>query len=153
MLSSERCHRMRNLKVSSLMLFPSVFFLSDPWVPVNTQGSRPHIKPGAIKMSNLSVFPLQTSQPKWGSREVLRASSEPETQCEYNHNELIIPITIYTDGHCAITFWVAFQYYYCPVCLVTTAFIVSGWELGLYQAQRFVCVSSINQLQRTGQGK
>lgn len=63
---------------------PLCYFLTDPRALVNTRGSRPHPKPAAIKMSNdrLSVFLLQTSQPKWGSREVLRTSSEPETQRE-----------------------------------------------------------------------
>lgn len=59
---------------------PPCYFLSDPWVPVYTQGSRPLLKPGAIKMTNGRLylfFPLQTSQPKRGRREVLRTSGEP----------------------------------------------------------------------------
>ena len=32
--------------------FHSCYFLTDPWIPVKTQGSRPHPKPGAIWVSN-----------------------------------------------------------------------------------------------------
>lgn len=86
-IEGERFYRTRNLPATGWALLiphaaPSCCFLSDPWALVNTQGSRPHPKPGAIKMNNdrLSLFSLlQTSQPKWGSREVLRTSSEPET--------------------------------------------------------------------------
>lgn len=86
-IKGERCYRTRNLRATGWALLiphpvPSCCFLSDPWALVNTPGSRPHPKPGAIKMNNdrLSLFSLlQTSQPKWGSREVLRTSSKPET--------------------------------------------------------------------------
>lgn len=129
------------------------YFFSDPWALAYRWGSRPHLKPAAIKMSNdhLSLFiSLQTSQPKWGSGEVLRASSEPETQCEYNRNTLITPVTIYPDE---IKVWVAA----CPVYLVTTVFFVNDaqgkkWQgLGLSSG---VCLCNIHQwLQRKAQCK
>lgn len=43
-------------------------------------------------------FPLQTSQPERGRREVLRTSGEPETQREYSRDLLITLITICRDG-------------------------------------------------------
>jgi len=36
----------------SLMRFLRCYFLTDPRAPVNTQGSRPHPRPGVIKMNN-----------------------------------------------------------------------------------------------------
>lgn len=50
------------------------------------------------RLSLFFSFPLQTSQPKRGRREVLRTGGEPETQREYSRDSLIIPITICLDG-------------------------------------------------------
>lgn len=95
MLSSQICNRTRSLKAIGIgLLHPSpcspCYFLADPQAPVNRQGSRPHPKAGAIKMSNdsVSLFSLfQAGQPKWGSWEVLRTGGQPETQREFEKNK------------------------------------------------------------------
>uniref|UniRef100_A0A1A7ZHT1 Transmembrane and tetratricopeptide repeat containing 2 n=2 Tax=Nothobranchius furzeri TaxID=105023 RepID=A0A1A7ZHT1_NOTFU len=61
MLSSERCYRARNLQTTGsafpiLHAVSPTYFPTDPWEPVNTLGSRPHLKPRVIKMSNDRLF-------------------------------------------------------------------------------------------------